>query len=215
MMRMILDIETVKHENADTWWLTKEVKAPSNYKDEEKIKRYIEDARKKLGSKSALTWHTARMFSFSYSFTDSDEIFFAFDLDEAKLLSKLHDISKHHTIYTKGGKGFDFPFLIGRYMAHSLPMPMFLKNSSSRHDVDEFFSYSMACDQRGSLDMYAFGLGIEPKKGTFQIVEEVYADMLIGNNDDEAKERLAKLEEYNKHDVYIVKEMLRRYELIN
>lgn len=207
--RIALDIESVPHERADDWYSGVSVKAPSNYKDEAKIKAYVDAARAKLGQKAALSWHTGKVLSFAVADVKTNESLFFWGLDEVKVLDQLELYCTGRTIYAKSGKLFDYPFLIGRYMANKMPVPRFLKSNETKKDVDDFFSYSNANPQRGSLQAYAHGLNIAGKDGDFSIASKVYYDSLAGLlSEDDVK----KLETYNKQDALIVADMVRRYE---
>lgn len=207
--RICLDIETVENENAPKWWANVEVKAPSNYKDQEKIDKYIADARMKLGGKSALTWHTGKVLSFATcGVADDTDPFFFWSIDEAEVLKKLIEAVGTREVYTKSGKLFDFPFLVGRLMANNIEIPTFLRQKSLMKDVDDFFSWSQSNSQRLSLDAYAHGLGIAGKSGDFKVINYLYGAALMGEDTTELE---AKAKEYNIRDVLIVRELVRRY----
>jgi len=210
-MMIAIDIETVRHERADAWWNKTEIKAPANYKDQVKIDAYIKEKKAALGSKSALTWHTGKVFSIAFGNIEGDTIDFNVDLDEAKLLTYLSDMTNKvniQKVYSKSGKTFDYPFLVGRYLANKLTPPRFLSERSCLYDVDDFFVYSAASSQRMSLEAYAYGLGIEGKFGDYTIVDKVYSGMITNTC---SEDDLSLLMKYNKQDVEIVKEMVKRY----
>ena len=206
--RCCLDIETVENERAALWYGTVEVKAPSNYKDQDKIDAYIAAARNKLGSKAALTWNTGKMVSFAVCGVKETSEQFFWGLDETELLLKLIEVVGTREVYTKSGKLFDFPFLVGRLLANNIEVPTFLRQKSLMLDVDDFFSWSSANPQRMSLDAYAHGLGISGKAGSYTLAGDLYTAAITGG---ETTELEAQLKEYNIQDVLIVREMVRRY----
>ena len=206
--RVALDIESVSNERAAEWNSKKEIKAPANYKDPDKIKEYVARERLKLGSKDALSWVTGKLFSFATVDIKTGEPFFLHSLDEKELLLEITDQCSGRDVYTKSGKLFDFPFLVGRYMYNKLPVPTFLIQKSFQHDVDDFFSWSSSNPQRGSLESYAHGLGISGKHGDYKTAEKLYTAMLIG---DSTPEMVEELKVYNIQDSMIVREMVQRY----
>jgi len=208
--KVCLDIETVANERAPSWFSKVEVKAPSNYKDEDKIKAYVESARNKLGSKSALTWHTGKAFSFALADINNDETLFMHSLDEVELLKTIATECAGREVYTKSGKLFDFPFLVGRFLANSVPLPAFLVQKTFQYDVDDFFSWSQSNGQRMSLDAYAHGLGITGKTGSYDMAQKLYTEMITGGSNVAKLEQ--ELEDYNIQDVLIVREIVRRYQ---
>ena len=84
-----IDIETVPLQNHMEWWAKSEVKAPSNYKDETKIKEYIDKAKSELGNKSALTWHTGKVASFSIVDIYTMAVSHYASVNEIELLDKI------------------------------------------------------------------------------------------------------------------------------
>ena len=207
--RICLDIETVGNERATEWFAKTEVKAPSNYKDQAKIDKYVEDARRKLESKAALTWHTGKVFSFAVCGVHDDNATFVHGLNEEAVLNSLTELVGDRTVYAKSGKLFDYPFLVGRYLANDIQVPSFLRDKNRMLDVDDFFSWSQSNNQRLSLDAYAHGLGISSKAGDFSVVQKAY-DALVTQSD-EAEGLIEQLKAYNIQDVLIVRELVRRY----
>ncbi len=60
---MAIDIETASQgKRAKELHAVTHIKAPSNYKDQEKIDAYIATAREKLGDRDGLGWHTGKAF---------------------------------------------------------------------------------------------------------------------------------------------------------
>lgn len=206
--RCCLDIETVRNERAGDWYADVKVSAPANYKDPDKIEAKVKELRGKLEEKAALTWHTGRVISYAVCGVKTDGAVFEWDLDEAVLLRKLAETIGTREVYTKSGKLFDFPFLVGRYMANKIEVPTFLRQRSLQFDIDEFFSYSSANQQRMSLDAYAHGIGMSGKAGNYKLADALYYAAISG---EDTKEIEKELEEYNIQDVNIVREIVRRY----
>jgi len=203
------DIETVMNERAPQWWDTVKIEAPKNFKDPEKIKAAIDEKKAKLYSKSALTWHTGKVFSFAaVSVKNPKETKFFHSLDEKEVLNEIAKACNGKEVFAKHGKHYDYPFLVGRYLANSIAVPSFLRGKQMAREVNDFWSYSQSCDQILNLEATAYGLGIEGKFGDFKIVGQVY-DSLITNTC--TPEMLKQLEDYNIQDAAIVAEIVRRY----
>lgn len=204
-----IDIETVANEESTAWWDEFEIEAPKNYKDPEKIKALEIEKRKALYGKSALTWHTGKVFSFAtVSIEDPTKKFFMHSLDEKDLLETLSLYCKGQELWSKSGLTFDYGFIVGRMMKHGVDVPTSLDKFQLAKDVDNFFGRSAASGQRLSLNAYAHGLGIGGKDGSYKIVGKVYDQMITGDVNEADVEELKR---YNLRDAEIVAEMVRRY----
>jgi hypothetical protein len=204
----VLDIETVMNERAMDWYATKQYKAPSHYKDDQKILDYIDNARAKDMNNAALEWNTAKVFTFAVSDVNGDNFVFVYSLDEREVLARLSKLVGEKTVWSKSGKVFDYPLLIGRYIANKMVLPSFLKDRVRQKDVDDFFGFSQSSPQRGSLERYAHGLGVDGKTGSYKLAQTTYDLMVTGQ---EHMEELTQLRDYNIQDAVIVREMVRRY----
>ncbi len=216
MTYLAWDIETVKNERAKDYYLQKTYAAPSNYKDAEKIEQAINKARQKDIDKAALSWWTGQIVCISaidikegkehtfsgpnerevlteffkllntYSYTDPNGVQYA-DTNSVTLIGKSSD-------------SFDKPFTVGRALYQNIGLPQALRSRRPISDVDHMFSFSSACQQRGKLSDYAFGLNIDGKLSDGGKVQDMY----------DADEWDA-INKYCLQDSAIVAEMVRRY----
>lgn len=207
-----LDIETVGNHGPrlEQWIETQQEYKLGNVKDPEKIKAKLEEKKEELRRKAGLTWWTGKIVSVAVVSKDSTYKFSGHN--EQQILRELSnffsglDSHETHELWAKSGDIFDFPFLRGRYMANQLAIPSILKGREL-HEVDHIFGKSQASGQRGKLDEYAFGLGLDLKPMHGSEVQGLYDQILhaeLSNNIDEAIGLWEKLTSYNAHDASIV-----------
>jgi hypothetical protein len=218
---LAIDIETISQGKNANDFIDKchKFKAPSNYSDEKKIAAYIDKERGKEVSKHGLYWWRGRVLSIATVDCRTGESKFYFDYDEKQVLNELReDLDKGQVrLWSKSGKTFDYPYLVGRYMANKIELPRVFKSKpfdSVLNDVDEFFGRSSASAQRTKLDYYAWGLGLENKPMNGGQVQSLYNQMLDAKmRGDEAAEAeaIVKLKEYNIFDSTVVAEMVKRF----
>ncbi len=206
MALIAIDIETFRADNDQDWWNKTTIRAPSNYKDLEKIEAYIEKERAKLSEKSALHWYVSKIISVAIVNVETREELVICHKDEKTLLELLVEaINPRDKLIGKNSKSFDFPFIVGRLMANEIKIPQVFKSRYDLLDVDDFFGYGQN-SSKGKLDAYAFGLDIDGKSGSGGNVAKLWEAYLSG---DEASR--VELEQYNLNDSLIVAEMARRY----
>lgn len=99
---------------------------------------------------------------------------------------------------------FDFPFLVGRYLAHNLPLPRQLRHWGQVKDVHDMFGYKHLGSQRSTLEDYAFGLGLS--LSDYQPTTDLYNQALLGND-----EAVGELSRSALSEAKVVAEMYRRY----
>lgn len=207
-----IDIETVTQGAKATEYTSREkIKAPSNYKSEDAINKYIEQERTKRGFKHALSWHTGKVLSVAWEDVKSGEQSFFWSLNEVEVLNTIRKAWAAANLIGKSALDFDFPFLRGRFMANGLAIPSVLKDPNRLNDCDNFLSFSRACGQRGKLDSYAHALGLELKPMDGSHVGTLYDRICMDSPKGDKDKAVEILHEYNVHDVYIVAEMTRRY----
>ena len=197
-----LDIETVANESSSAYYdQNASDLAPKNLKDPDKIAAAIEAKKSKAG----LTWWTGQVRSFCIQQPGYDACYYQHE-NENQVLCKLRDYLYEYNklddlcLIGKSIVDFDIPFLIGRYLKYDQGIPKPFMISGQIRDVDHMFSRSRACGQVSSLKNYAWGLGISGKMGSGDQVQAMVDEL-----------RFEELEAYNKQDVRIVLEMLRRY----
>lgn len=142
--------------------------------------------------------------------TEDGQIFHMVDGDERNLLTKFFDWCRELegrydvTYLGKSALGFDIPFIIGRSLANSTPMPYKFCGKGEKsplRDIDRIFGFSQSQTQQiGKLSDYAFGLSLDPKSGCGS---EVQGQWDRGELED--------IREYCADDVRIVKEIFNRW----
>jgi hypothetical protein len=211
---LAIDIETVANDRAEAYALSHErFEAPANYKDPAKIEQAILAKRSASLEKAGLKWWTGKVVEICcIDTTGRLPPRHYFGEDEGKLLTAfgagLTTDFKDHYMIGKSVLDFDFPFLMGRFLAHDLGIPSQLRpdNSYRLTDVDKIFGYSATSGQRGKLDDYAWGLGITGKTSHGSEVGALYNRILLGEEG-----AIQQLKDYCQQDTQIVVEMFRRY----
>lgn len=207
-----IDIETVPDDNLEKYFDSATYSAPSNWKDPEKIKAYVEEAKAKDIEKAALNWWTGKIVCICMMDVELGETFTFIGPDEKQLLTEfLETIYRLHSknrikLIGKNGVDFDLPFITGRVLKHDLGIPFFLRPYHPIDDVDHIFSRSAHCGQRGSLSDYAYGLGLGEKKGHGSDVKTWYNAAILGD-----QSGWEKIKGYCLQDTAIVAGMVKRY----
>jgi len=206
---VVFDIETAAGPQADEYWAKKKIKAPSNWKDEEKIKAHEAEKRLELRDKSGLYPWTAVVTTIVAK--DKDGLHRFYGNDEKTVLVNFGDyVSSLEARYGKvqligkNARNFDVPFLVGRYLAHDLGVPYSIKPTQEPRDIDECFGYSSQ-SIRGSLSDYAFMLGIKGKTSHGSNAQAMYDATALDDS------KWDELVEYCAQDVMITHEFLERY----
>ncbi len=211
------DIETVSQGKRASDYTNNgvEYKAPSNYKDPEKIEKNIKEQKEKAKGGHGLKWWTGKVCSIAFVeiYGDDRQVFYGFD--EAEVLLKATELLNHGSkIVGMSSEGFDAPFLVGRYMANGLMIPRSLKIKACQYDVNKFFGFSASSGQRGKLNDYAHGIGFKEKPLSGNKVQGIYDTALDAKmQGDELAEAGAwkQITEYNLHDCDAVKALTRAY----
>lgn len=209
-----IDIETfTQGKRANEYTDAKDYKL-GNVKDPDKVKVALMKKKEEARRKHALSWWTGKVISVAVVdvFGDDEPLCF-YGHDEKVILEQLATcLNRPCNIIGKSNDMFDNYFLIGRYMLHKLDIPKVLKPQfrSRQFDVDKFFGYSAQSSQRGSLNDYAHGLGIETKTMKGSDVHDLYSQIMI-SDEKEANRLWKELVDYNIHDSEIVAEMARRF----
>lgn len=183
MKAYFFDIETAPLPEADIAHLVPEFSAPANYKDEIKIRAYLDAARVKWLEEAALNAMTGRVLVVGVSRpTVSDCQLEFLEGDEEFILETFWGM------FSTGGferlpwvgfncKGFDLPFLIQRSWHLKVPLPAVFSGryfSDRIIDLMEVFS----CFQKGakvSLDRVSKFLGSGEKNGNGADFAKLYA----------------------------------------
>lgn len=165
-----VDIETSARDNAAEF--LPEVDAPANYRDEIKIKAYLEEKRKSQLERAALSAETARILCVGL-LREEWPVSFVDDVDERDLLIRTWDAlgayKDDEQFVTFNGARFDWPMLARRSYALGVRIPGWFpldgRWKNSRHcDLMELWQ----CGNRGdsiSLDTLARLTGVGAKSG--------------------------------------------------
>ena len=201
---IVFDIETAANNKAASYWASKRFEAPSNYKDEAKIKAAIEEKRHEAAKKSGLSCITGRVTAIVACRTKPYRFF---GEDEAKVLSEFGNYLSERRdcqLVGKNSKIFDVPFLVGRYIAHDLGVPDQLRVIDRPRDIDECFGFSSQIT-RGSLSDYAWLMGIDGKLSHGSNAQAMFDETAFDPT------KWDELVNYCERDVMITKEFLERY----
>jgi hypothetical protein len=132
MRHLVIDVETVAIDDVATY--LEPVSAPSNYKDELKIKAYIEEETKRQTDKAALDIDLARIVAIGYQLVGetasvADVVLCKDATQEMTALGVLWDtfwrvyIPGHTVAVTFNGLGYDLPLLLRRSLYLGVTAP--------------------------------------------------------------------------------------------
>jgi DNA polymerase elongation subunit (family B) len=206
-MYLYIDIETVASSNQElAEFLAGTVKAPSNYKDAEKIAEYVADAKKTILDKTVFDGAFGQIVSISWAFGDGVVNTLTRQKNsEKEILEQFMSSVIDNTFYTVVGfnhVAFDLPFIVKRCivlgvvgLAGSLPV-------SPKPWDDNVFDIMVKWDAKNpiSLSKLAYALGIESDN---KYTGADVADMVALGEWDE-------LERYNADDVRLSREIHKR-----
>jgi len=199
------DIETIVRPDAVEYLDQRDFRPDSRLKDPKKIEADIERKRQAAKDRGALHWWLGQVVCIT-AVTETGYSFCQAGLDEVALLGAftgwVAEIEYNDTFFGKNVEDFDRPFLVGRHLAHEIPVPHWLGKVERPKDVDHIFSFSRQCSQIGSLADYAFGLGIDGKLAKGEDVAEMVQ-----------AEAWNALKTYCLQDSKIAMEMMRRYQV--
>jgi len=209
-----IDIETVSQGKISNEFTDKTATVAKNIKDPEKIAARLKLSREELRNKHGLSWWTGKIISISIVsvFGPTKEVFCGHD--EVDILNKTIAIIGRAKVIGKTSINFDFPFMIGRLMALNIEVPPCLKNRNSMFDVDNFFGFSSASQQRSKLDFYAHGLAIKNKPMHGSQIQGKYNEIMamqMGGDNMGPIKIWKEIADYNLHDSEVVANMARRY----
>jgi DNA polymerase elongation subunit (family B) len=191
---LVIDIETFAGEKPDP----SEIKAPSNYKSEESIKKYQEANADKEWRKQALSSINGRVWCIGYALNDEEpgcltgntekDLMFQFD----EMLSGLG----YPTIVAHNGLDFDFLFLFHRALKYGCVniINKFGEKSSLLVDTMKIMD-GPSWKKMTSLDNMCKLLGVE---GKGDVDGSMVHDMVLAGEYD-------KITEYCIHDVVVLK----------
>lgn len=141
---LAFDIETVREKNAQLYVdQYKKFEAPSNYKSEEAIERYIHNAKEKEIARAALYIPTQQVWVISAHDLTTGEVFVYDSKIEAETIRKFFDdlesrFSDHVLVGFNSDK-FDVPALIGASLRTGIEIPKQIKNSYLHTDILQDF----------------------------------------------------------------------------
>lgn len=197
------DIEVVPAENTDEYIdRYKEFKAPSNYKSDDAIEKYIANAKIKERSRAALHPPTQKIWVICAEIVKSGEKHVFESLDEASLLVAFYlFLASHskHVLFGFNSRSYDVPALINASLRHNIQLPKILKNPGNQSDIlDDFYHTKI------KLNDLAFVLN-RSKLMSGEDVGQKYMMYCMG--DDSARDSIV---EYCQDDVNLCAEYVRR-----
>jgi len=162
---LILDIATAPIADADNY-LDGTVRAPSTYKDPEKIKAYIEEKTAERVAMAGVDVDLARITGFGWTAKGEHSIVVELAKDEARECAILAElaamwIDPYKTVLvTFGGLNFDLPLLMrrARYLGVKFPVLSLDRYRSVHIDLCELLS-DRNPQRRRSLDFYTKRMG--------------------------------------------------------
>ena len=210
-----VDIETVSQGKRAIDYTDGKTYKLGNVKDPVKVEAALQKKKDEERGKHGLSWITGKICSICFIDVfgnDEDKVFYGFD--EEEILEKSAEFMDGSKLIGKSSEGFDFPFLVGRYMANGVRIPMSLKTKGLLYDVDKMFGWSSSSGQRGTLDGYAHGIGFKSKPMHGSQVQKLYDSILEAKM---SKDKVAEdagwkqLADYNVHDGKVVKALALAY----
>ena len=185
---MVFDLETVRRlDLPDLLYPSAEtIKAPSNYKDEAKIKEYVQKKETEMISKMGLDPLRSQICSYAILAIndpltlEGPTVLFKAGTDEKALLesfeSNLNDLEDAgislFPVVTYNGMRFDLGALITAYMRRKMPIPAVLKTVwQQRYDQNMHVDMFRILGEEGSLHDWAHALDIAPPVGKGDMVQ--------------------------------------------
>jgi len=210
-----IDIETVSQGKRANEYTDQKKYKLGNVKDPEKIKEALQKKKDEERNKHGLSWVTGKICSIAIVdiFGDKETQCF-YGADESEILLKASEYMSGQKLIGKTSQLFDFPFLVGRYIANGLTVPMSLKSKGLLYDIDNIFGWSSQSNQRGTLDSYAHGINYKQKPMHGSAVQGLYDTILdasMKGDDVAVKAGWQQLRDYNIHDCMIVKALALAY----
>ena len=211
-----IDIETVTQGKRANDYTDQRKYKLGNVKDPTKIEAKLKEKRDEARSKHALSWYTGKIVSVSIVdvYGDEEDLVIS-GHNESDILTELASkLNKPCKLIGKNSKTFDFPFMVGRFMANMITLPAVLRSKYSLYDTDDFFGFSSASSQRARLDDYAHGIDYKNKPMEGSMVGVLYSDIILAEASGDTVAATAgwkQLRDYNLHDSLVVKELTVRY----
>lgn len=211
-----LDIETVTQGIRANKYTDNQEYALGNVKDPDKIKAKLEEKRNEARGKHGLKWWLGKIVSVAIVdvFGDTPDAVY-YGHDEVEILNHVSEhLRGNCKVIGMCSQSFDYPYMVGRYMANKIEVPRVLKRKYSQLDVNTFFGYSAQSGQRGKLDDYAHGIEYAGKPMHGNAVGKLYQTIIQAELDGDMVAATAawrQLEKYNLHDSNVVKALATLY----
>ena len=209
-----IDIETVSQGGIANEFTDRTAGYAKNLKDPKKIEAALIANKEKLRATHGLTWWTGKIISISIVevWGDYKEVFCGHD--EEDILRKTMEVIGRGKLIGKNSLTFDFPFMVGRLMRHNIPVPPALRTRNATYDIDTFFGFSSASNQRSKLDYYAHGLSIKLKPMKGSDIQKKYDQIMSMQIDGDMLGPIKiwkEIADYNLHDSEVVANITKRY----
>ena len=203
------DLEVVSSDNTDEYIdKYKEFRAPSNYKTDAAIKKYIEEAKYKERERAALHVPTQKVWIACVEdvLTGKKEHFYS--LVEKEVIAGLFEYLKEfedHVLVGFNSRGYDLPCLYGAALRHDINVPLQLRHSGLHADIiDDFYHCKV------KLNDLAWLTGREKLMSGADVGQE-YMSYVISHNVDALRRVIG----YCEDDTNIVAEYIRRVYGVN
>lgn len=173
-----------------------------------KLEQSVLAKRQKAMEDAGKRWWTARLVAVALKPLDGDPVAISGPKEKPilrQLFELLTDKYTSHTLVAKGGKDFHLPFLTGRAIAHDLGLPPQLYSTYPVNDIHELFGRSAMSTQRGSLEDYAFGIGLKTSD-TSESAQYLMDQYALGS-----ETALKQMQVQCSEEVTIISELLKRY----
>lgn len=163
-MRYVVDIETVPIPNAAEFLDLSDISAPSNWKDEEKIRAYCQEKQADMVAKAALDLDLCQIVAMGWQREDwsEPEVYTTQTrTSEAEILTAFwHELDDRVTV-GYNSLGFDLPVLLRRSLYLGVPAPRLSLNKyrTSHLDLQQILSHEGTKPYR-SLNWYCKRWGI-------------------------------------------------------
>ena len=198
------DIETRSDDRTDEYLdKYKQYEAPSNYKNQEVIDKYIKNAKDKDRAKAPLYIPTQNVWVICAEHVGTGERVSFESRDEREVVrhffNYLHDYDDS-VIFGFNTATFDVPCLYGAALRHGLSVPKQLRHPNLQSDILQDFYHAKV-----RLNDLAFCIG-ESKLMDGGSVEQAWLSYVM-SNDLPARDKIV---EYCTHDTYLCAEYVRR-----
>lgn len=202
---LCIDIETRPCDQAEIYINDhKEFSAPSHYKNDDAITRYISGRKKEELRKAGLHLPTARVWAIVIYDHATRKFHRFIDRYENVVLlecfNTMRENFNEHVLYGFNSRHFDFPMLIGAAIRNNITLPAQLQNVSLRSDVLDLFGH-----MKVRLNDLAYIMGDSKTMDGSSVADE-WSRYCLGEG-----EAATRVIDYCQHDVEITARFVDKY----